>query len=364
MIRLRACALAALAAMLAPLASVSAAPSQRLVDAAGREGRVVVYSVLSTKAAQPLIEGFKALYPEIAVDYDGDKGSTEMDARYRSESAAGKPTADVVWSSASDMQMKLVEDGYAASYRSPEAAKLPRWAVYRNRAWGTTLEPVVFVYNSRLVTGKDIPQDHAAFARLLETQRDRFRGKVTGFDIETSGVGFMFAAQDRIANPRLPSLLRAFGAADFKASGGTGDMLTAISRGEMLLGYNMMGAYAQTRGKRDLPGLGVVFPKDYTLVLSRVALISRQAAHPNAARLWLDYLLSKRGQTILGNAMELYPIRTEVEAEFTASKLRQTLGKSLRPIPLDMTLARDLAPQRRDRILAEWNAAVAAGRRP
>ena len=364
MIRIRACALAAITALVASLAAAPAAakPDQRLADAARTEGRVVVYSVLSTKAAQPLIKDFEALYPGITVDYDGDKGSTEMDARYRSESAAGKPTADVVWSSASDMQMKLVKDGYAATYRSPEANKLPRWANYRNRAYGTTLEPVVFAYNTKLVTGADVPQDHAALARLLETQRDRFRGKVTGFDIEKSGVGFMFVAQDRLANPNLPALLAAFGAAGFRPSGGTGDMLTAISKGEMLLGYNMMGAYAQTRGKRDLPDLGVVFPKDYTLVLSRVALVSKKAAHPNAARLWLDYLLSKRGQTILGNALELYPIRTDVEAAFTASKLRETLGTSLRPIPLDMTLVRDLEPDRRTRILAEWNAALAAGR--
>lgn len=354
----------ALAALLASLMATPAAAASRekMMAAARQEGRVVVYSVLSTKAAQPLINDFEALHPGVKVDYDGDKGSTEMDQRYRSETAAGKPTADIVWSSASDMQMKLVADGFAARYRSPEARKLPRWASYRGLAYGTTLEPVVFAYNTKLVTGADVPQDHAALARLLETQRDRFRGKVTGFDIEKSGVGFMFVAQDRLANPNLPTLFAAFGAAGFKPSGGTGDMLTAISKGEMLLGYNMMGAYALSRGKRDLPDLGVVFPKDYTLVLSRVALVSKRAAHPNAARLWLDYLLSKRGQTILGNAIELYPIRTDVEAAFTASKLRETLGTSLRPIPLDMTLVRDLAPDRRTRILAEWNAALAAGR--
>lgn len=349
-------ALAALAA-LAPVPA--AAAGQQLVDAARKEGKVVVYSVLSTKAAKPLCDDFEALYPGIDVDYDGDKGSTEMDARYRSETAAGKPTADVVWSSASDMQMKLVQDGYAATYRSPEAGKLPRWAVHRNQAYGTTLEPVVFAYNTRLLTGADIPQDHAAFTRLLETQSERLRGKVTGFDIVKSGVGYMFLAQDRIANPQLDRLLRAMGSVGFNPSGGTGEMLTAISKGDILLGYNMMGAYALSRGKRDLPNLGVVFPKDYTLVLSRVAFVGKRAAHPNAARLWLDYLLSKRGQTILGNALELYPIRTDVEADYTAAKLRATLGNSLRPIPLDMSLARQLAPTERDRILAQWAAALA-----
>lgn len=354
-------ALAALFALLGASASI-AAPDRGLLAAARREGKVVVYSVLSTKAARPLIEEFRALYPGIEVEYDGDKGSSEMDARYRSETASGQQTADVVWSSASDTQMKLVADGFAAHYRSPEARYLPAWARYRDQAWGTTLEPVVIVYNSALLRGRDVPRDHAALAQLLESEPERFRGKVTGFDIAKSAVGFMFAAQDRNVNRSLDRLLAALGSADFRASGGTGEMLTAISKGERLLGYNMMGAYALSRGKRDLPNLGVVFPSDYTLILPRAAIISKRAAHPAAARLWLDYLLSERGQRTLGNKIELYAARGGVQADYTADKLRQQLGRSFRPIPLDKSLVRDLAPQRHEQIRREWEAAIATGR--
>ncbi|MEO5735751.1 MAG: ABC transporter substrate-binding protein [Rubrivivax sp.] len=330
----------------------------RTVQAAQREGRVVVYSVLSNKAAAPLVQGFKALYPGIEVEYDGEGGSTETDARFRAEVAAGQASADVVWSSAMDLQMKLVADGYAMHHASPEAAMLPPWAVYQDLAWGTTFEPVVFIYNKARVSAADVPQDRAAFARLLDAEPDKYRGKVTAFDIEKSGVGFMFAVQDRALATHPDQLLHAFGRAHLQPSAGTGNMLTKVASGEYLLGYNIMGGYALSRSGKDLPGLGVVIPKDYTVVLSRVMFISKHARNPNAARLWADYVLSARGQQVIGTAMELYALREGVDAPYTAATLAPLLGAGARPMKLDLTLLDDLQPARHRAFVAAWKAAV------
>lgn len=334
------------------------------IAAARQEGRVVVYSVLSNKAARPLIADFKAAYPGIEVDYDGDKGSNEMDARFRSESAAGQPTADVVWSSAMDMQMKLVGDGFAAPYRSTETVGLPNWANYRSIAYATTQEPVVIVYNRDRLAPTEVPRDRAALVRLLNSQPERFNGKVTSFDIEKSGVGYMLAAQDAKANRLEPDLLTAFARVGLRQSGGTGDMLTGIDNGTFLIGYNMMGAYAISRSRKDLPHLGIVFPSDYTLVLSRIAFVSKRAAHPNAARLWLDYLLSARGQKVLGNAIELYPIRVGIKARYTAAGLRQAVGRGLRPVRMNMDLVAAMGPPLRDAIMTAWHRATAKAAPP
>lgn len=352
---------AALLAGIAPALLAGAAPEPSLVPAARAEGKVVVYSVLSTKAARPLIDDFQALYPGIRVDYDGDKGSNEMDARFRSERAAGHPSADVVWSSSADMQMKLVFDGYAARYRSPQAGALPRWARYADLAYGTTLEPVVFVYNKARLAPTDVPRDHTEAAALLAGS-PTLRGRVTGFDIAKSGVGLMFAVQDRqrLADPA--RMLGALGRACFTPTAGTGEMLTGIDRGKFLLGIDVMGAYALSRSTRDLPNLGVVFPRDYTLVLTRVAFVSKAAAHPAAARLWLDYLLSPRGQRVLGNSVDLFPIRRDVTAKLTAAGLMTRLGEAARPIPLTRALADTLKPARREAFIRDWTGGIAGAR--
>ncbi|QIL74347.1 ABC transporter substrate-binding protein (plasmid) [Diaphorobacter sp. HDW4B] len=335
---------------------------EQVVAAAQREGKVIVYSVLSNKAALPLVQDFNRLYPGIKVEYDGEGGSNETNDRYKSEVAAGKESADVMWSSSMDLQMKLVADGYALPYRSPEAGKLPTWAVYKDLAYGTTFEPVVIVYNKAKVSSDEVPQDRAALAKLLTAQPDKYRGKVATFDIEKSGVGFMFAVQDSKHDPNANRLLAAFGSNDLRTSPGTGAVITKVNSGEYLLGYNIMGAYALSRSKKDLPGMGVVIPKDYTVVLSRVMFISKHAKHPNAAKLWNDYVLSARGQKVIGDSLELFAIREDVDAEFTAGKLAKELGNRSRPIAVNLEITEYLDPAKAKAFTAQWKAALGAAR--
>jgi iron(III) transport system substrate-binding protein len=231
--------------------------------------------------------------------------------------------------------------------------------VYKSAAYGTTYEPAVFIYNKRLVTGEEIPQDHASFAKLLATKTDKFKGKVTTYDIEKSGVGFMFVVQDAKYFPGMHDLEKAFGATSYRVYASTGNMLEKVSSGEHLLGYNVIGSYAFVRAKKD-PSLGVVLPKDYTLVLSRVLFIGKSARNPNAAKVFTDYVLSQRGQKLIGSDVELFSIRNDVDAEYTAAKLNQQLGPNVvKPIAVSSEITAWLDPKKRLEFLNDWKAALA-----
>ena len=54
--------------------------------------------------------------------------------------------------------------------------------------------------------------------------------------------------------------------------------------------------------------------------------INKKAAHPNAARLWVDYILSKRGQTVIANKPACIAVRGDVEGETTAASLDEDAG--------------------------------------
>ena len=200
------------------------------VAAARKEGKVVIYSALDTKAAQPLVKDFNALYPDIKVDYN-DMNSTELYNRFIAEVASGQGSADVMWSSAMDLQVKLVDEGQAMTYASPEVPKLPKWAVYKNQAYGTTYEPAVFIYNKRLMTGDEIPTDHASFAKVMAAKADKLKGKVTTYDIEKSGVGFMFVVLDTKYFPGMADIEKGFGKTGYKVYSSTGNMLEKVSSG-------------------------------------------------------------------------------------------------------------------------------------
>src|SRR5574341_942946 len=138
-----------------------------IVAAAQKEGKLVVYSTTDSASAEPLLKDIKALYPFLQIEYN-DLNSTELYNRFISEAAAGAGSGDLLWSSAMDLQMKLVADGHAQPYDSPEIGKLPPWAVFEKKAFGTTLEPMAMVYNKRLLPADAVPQSHADLVRLVK----------------------------------------------------------------------------------------------------------------------------------------------------------------------------------------------------
>ena len=360
---------AAAVAMLSSMACCAAAQSTAnygpgyadIVAAANKEGKVVVYSV--TSAVPLLLEDFQKLYPGVKLEYHA-LDTTPLYDRIVSESAAGTAVAtvaDVAWSSAMDLQVKLVNDGYAQSYISPEASKLPGWAIWRNEAYGTTSEPVGIVYNKRLLAPQEVPQDRAALIRLLNSQPARFNNKVVAFDPEKSGLGYMLATQDMsVSRDHFLDLAKTLGQAKVRPGSGSGAMFALLGSGECIIGYNLLGSYASGRAKKDLPDLGVVLPKDYTLVMSRIMFVTRKAPHPNAAKLWLDYVLSRRGQEIIAKS-DLGSIRTDVEGEMTLANLGKQLGDAVKPIPVGPVLLKFLDPAKRSEFIEQWKQSLAVG---
>ncbi len=325
---------------------------KEIVAAARKEGKLVVYATTDSASAEPLVKDFKSLYPFLQVEYN-DLNSTELYNRFISEAAAGAGTGDLLWSSAMDLQMKLDADGYAQVYESAEITHLPAWSVADKRAYGTTLEPLVIVYNKRLLPADAVPQSHADLARLLKEKAQLFKGKAAMYDAEKSGVGFMLITQDFLNWPQFWDLAAAFGKSGAKYYTSAGAMMEKVASGEHLLAYNIFGSYALLRQRKD-PTIGILYPKDYTLGMSRIAFIPKAARHPNAAKLFLDYLLSRRGQNLMANQSLLHSVRGDVEGVATAATLTKELGDKLKPIPVSSKLLEYLEPAKRLEVLNKW----------
>ena len=323
------------------------------VRAAEGEGRLTIHSTTDEGVAATLVADFRRLYPRIDVAYE-DLNSTELYHRFIAENQLGREAADVLWSSAMDQMVALATAGQALAYSSPEKAHLPAWAQWEDRLWATTYEPVVFAHHKPSLP--EPPRSHAALAQWLA--RAGAGGKAVGYDIQKSGLGYFLATQDAAANAdAFWTAAQALGASRARLLLTTDAMVRQIADGRAQLGVNLLGAYTVARA-RSLPTLGVIFPEDYTLVSSRVLLVNARAAHPNAARLWLDYLLSRRGQTVMANASRLYALRADVQGETTAAAMRQQLGARERPIALAPGLAAPLANAAYRDFILRWRAAL------
>jgi iron(III) transport system substrate-binding protein len=231
---------------------------------------------------------------------------------------------------------------------------MPKWAVHEDRAWGTTFEPLVIAYNKRLLPPDAVPTSHADLLRVLKEKPQVFAGgKVTTYDPEKSGFAFMLMTQDLTHFPQFWDLAAAFGHGTTRFYPSSGTMIERITSGEHLLGFNVIGSYVVLRQKKD-PDLGLVYPGDYTLVMSRIAIIPKNAKRPNAGKLFLDYLISARAQKIMANQATLFSLREDVEGPYSAAALGKELGGRLKPISADMSLVAALTPAKRLPLIRKW----------
>lgn len=328
-----------------------------VVRAAEDEGRLTVHSTTDERVAAPLVADFRRLYPRIAVTYE-DLGSTELYHRFIAEQQLGHEAADVLWSSAMDQMAALATAGHAQVYDSPEKAHLPAWAQWQDRLWCTTYEPVVLAYHKPSLPAAQVPRTHAELAQWLARESSRLNGKVVGYDPQKSGVGYFLATQDAAAAPdTFWALAQALGRCKPKLLLTTDAMVRQLADGRAVAGVNLLGAYTLAQA-RSRSALGVAFMQDYNLVSSRVLLINNRATHPNAARLWLDYLLSQRGQTVMATTSRLYALRDDAKGETTAAALRRLLGGRERPIALGPELAAPLASDAYRDFVLRWRSAL------
>ena len=137
-----------------------------LIASAKKEGKVVIYTSTDSKQAAPLVDAFKQTYPGIDVEVN-DLGTNGSYNRAISEAAAKQVGSDLVWTSAMDLQMVMVEKGLADAYASPETKNLPTWGHYKDLLYGTTLEPSAILYNKKLFPAEWVPKSRAELMVFL-----------------------------------------------------------------------------------------------------------------------------------------------------------------------------------------------------
>lgn len=131
----------------------------------------------------------------------------------------------------------------------------------------------------------------------------------------------------------------------------TRDIIRDVSSGKLAIAYNIIGSYAFQRA-RDDPAFGVIVPAEYTLMMSRVAIIARRARHPIAAERLLNFLLSSHGQRLISER-GMSPIRSDVPQPHP-----ELSGSNIRAIRAGPAPLANLDSRNRKRFIDQWNETV------
>ncbi|MGY2735034.1 ABC transporter substrate-binding protein [Sphingomonas sp. UYP23] len=316
-------------------------------------GPLTIYGTLGENAFRPLAQDFARRHPGVKLHYVKLNASPLYD-RYRAEHAAGHPHADLLIGSAMDLQVKLANDGYAATHRSANVDALPNWAKWRGQVFAVTLEPVVMVFNRTAMAGRALPQSRPQLLDALNADPAFWRGRVITYDIRTSSVGYLLASLDARQGFDFGSLMQAFRNVRLQTSSDTTAMFDAIEHGRAVMGYNLLGSYAWRRQRAGAP-ITIVYPHDYTLAVSRVALVPADAPHAKAAHVFLDFLLSNEGQRALVDRSQLAAVKAGVHNPNEELDMTGANSGPIRPVALGPGLLTYLDQQKRARLIEIWS---------
>jgi iron(III) transport system substrate-binding protein len=312
-----------------------------------------IYSTLDQPLAAPLIAAFQAENPDISVIYE-DLLAADIATRVTVETDAGQPTADFVFSSGMDLQVKLANDGYAQSVTVPLAAAWPDWANWRDMAFALTYEPGVLVWH------KPSFPDGPPASRLeliAWAKTPAAMGRIGTYDVARSAVGYLYLARDAEHFADIWSLVAAMGRADLQTYPTSQAIIDRVADGRLAIGYNILGSYADARARSEAD-LGVLLLRDFTVVTSRVGLVPRAAARPDLGTAFLAFLMGRDGQTLMADRLRLGAVSLEVSGQNTARAMEAALGNQLRPVPVSPGLLAYLDQSNRARLIARWQAAL------
>lgn len=321
----------------------------RIIGPEGATRTLLVRGSTDIEAFSPVMQAFIDSTINTRIRYE-QWGSNALYQRSDDDCHSPGVDADLLISSAIDQQVKLVNDGCAIAHRSANTRRLPDHAIWRNELFGITREPAVLVYNREELVGDEVPLSRFDLIDRLRPNDSRFAGRVATYDIEQSGLGYLFAFADSQQASTFGALLEAFGRTGAVATCCSAELIDAVAEGRFLVAYNVLGSYALARAAID-PRIGVVAPQDYTLILLRGAMIPKGAQQVDIARAFLDFLLSDQGLAVLRQSHLIATFDDSDAADFS-SKTGAT--PVLRPIPLSPTLLVGLDQMKRELFIRQW----------
>ena len=290
---LLATAVAASAARAQPV-SPAQATAEQLLPEATREGTAVWHTSIDLPVAQKMVTAFQARYPGIRIQLERS-GAERVLQRIEQEYASNIKVADVVESSDVSMFIGWKKKGWLAPY-VPRAVEQfwPKEQRDPDNLFATVRAQLsVIAYNTRQVKPEDAPR---SFQDLLAPKwRNRIVKAHPGYSgtILTS----TFATANALGWPYFEQLAKQRVMQVQSAS----EPPKKVAQGErslMMDGNEYVVLYLKESGNP----IEVVYPTEGSPIIEGQTAIMKDAPHPNASRLFMEFIYSQDCQQLVCDA--------------------------------------------------------------
>ncbi len=300
---------------------------ERVIDAAKKEGKVVLYGAGSGISKQHLItykDRFEKAYPDIKADYLGGRGS-EMVSRFMAERRAGKFLPDIYLGSGGGRRFAPgILQPIRPALLLPEILDMSKWLGGKFWFYDTEeqysliysmIAATIVAINTNLVK----PGEITAYKDLLNP---KWRGKILLRDVSGGGTGsstvkFLYLNKD--LGP--PFLKKLYTEMDVTLSRNSQQMINWLARGRFAI-LLFVRKFDLDRAKDQGLPVDLVNPlkmkEGYAYTAgSRGVQLFNPAPHPNAAKVYLNWLLSVQGQEGLEKFLGFPSLRLDTQTKGT-----------------------------------------------
>jgi iron(III) transport system substrate-binding protein len=286
----------------APVAAwAQGSPNQKLVEAAKKEGELVYYTTMTLDQSKTVTDRFEKKYGIKATLFR--TGGGPLLNKIFTEARGGRYDWDVVVGRG-EMVLPLIERKLVASYLSPETKMIEEQLVDKQGYWTAYyVNSYVLGWNTKLVKKQDVPKTYE------ELLNPKWKGGQISLDTEAYG---MMEGLKRVwGKEKGISYFKRLAALDPVLKRGNTERVQLVVAGE----YPLIIAYNQTLQRMNSRGAPVDWlPLEPSVTQVNPIMLAAKSPHPNAARLFYDFVLSKEGQEML-RGFQRIPVRKDVEPD-------------------------------------------------
>lgn len=306
---------------------------QAIVEASKAEKTVLIYQNMNSDVWVEVKRGFEKKYPWLKVQ-TLDLEANEVINRYMAETGSGRPTGDLLVTVAPDMWINLQKKGEIVPYESPEGVAYEPWSKPFRGLYTMTADPIIFLYNKFLLKPEMVPTSMADLVAKVRANPEVFKDKLTTYAANLNTFGYivqyaMLKGHGEKAWDWYKTL-----APYTKLETGAGPMAEKVASGQYALAFLTGSAtsWAAARAPGGDKILGWGFIADGTPIVPRAMAVPKAAPRPNAAKLMLDYILSREGQLAFA-ATRRTIIRSDItredaKGEYTYASVVKEIGAS------------------------------------
>jgi len=296
-------ALAVLATLWVPALGWSqGGPDPKLIEGAKKEGQLVYYTTMTLDQSKQTVDRFEKKYPFIKTSLFRTGGGPLLNKIF-TESRGGRHDWDIVVGRG-EMVLPLMQRKLLASYQSPEKTMIDEQLVDKEGYWAAYyVNSYVLGWNTKLVKKQDVPKTYE------ELLNPKWKGGLISLD--TEAYGMLEGLKGVWGQEKTLAYFKRLAALEPVLKRGNTERVQLALAGE----YPLIVAYNQTIQRMTSRGAPIDWlPLEPAVTQVNPAMIGSKAPHPNAARLFFDFILSKEGQEML-RGFQRIPVRKDVEPD-------------------------------------------------